>query len=152
MSDYAKMTFVFGREMGARLRDLRKRRKLSLRELASLMDRQGAGSYNQLARLERGAVERPSLNLIADYLRACGVGFENLQDLLGQYTSQPPVARAKADAAVADTLKSLPRPSPGRRSPGSRPTASGCSVSSGRSSTPTGTKSSKHGSTWRCSK
>jgi transcriptional regulator with XRE-family HTH domain len=110
MSDYAKMTFVFGREMGARLRALRLLRKLSLRELASLMDRQGVGSYNQLGRLERGTVKRPSLNLIADYLRACGAGFENLQDLLGQYTSQPPAARQRADAAVADTLKTLPEP------------------------------------------
>jgi transcriptional regulator with XRE-family HTH domain len=54
MSDYAKMTFVFGREMGARLRALRRLRKLSLRELASLMDRQGAGPTTSSENRESG--------------------------------------------------------------------------------------------------
>jgi hypothetical protein len=74
------------------------------------MDRQRPGSFNPLARLEQGKIKYPSINLIADYLRACGAGFEDLLDLLKPHTSQPPVLKQKGDAAVAELLKSLPKP------------------------------------------
>jgi len=73
------------------------------------MDRHQPGSFNLLAKLERGELKHPSINLMVDYLRACGSGFEDLLDLLKPYTSQPPVLREKADAAVAELLKSLPK-------------------------------------------
>ena len=107
---YTKTTFVFGPGFGARLRELRKRRKLSLRQLALLMDRHQPGSFNLLAKLERGDVKYPSLAVVADYLRACRAGFRDLLPMLDEYTSQPPVLRAKGDEAVADLLKTLPGP------------------------------------------
>jgi len=110
MAHHSKTAFTFGPEFGARLRELRKRLGLSLRTLALLMDRQGSGAHVQLARLEQGKVKYPSINLIADYLRACGAGFEDLLDLLKAYTVQVPVLKQKGDAAVAELLKSLPRP------------------------------------------
>ena len=109
MAYHSETTFTFGPEHGARLRKLRKSRGLTLRALALLMDRQGANAYTQLARLERGKVRFPSLNLIADYLRACGAGFDRLLDLLNPYTSQEPVLKQKGDAAVAELVKSLPK-------------------------------------------
>jgi transcriptional regulator with XRE-family HTH domain len=110
MAKHSKTTFVFGPEIRARLRQLRKRRGLSLRTLAVLMDRPGRGAHVQLARLERGDVEYPSMNLVADYLQACGAGFEDLLDLLKAHTSKPPALTQKGDAAVAELLKSLPTP------------------------------------------
>jgi transcriptional regulator with XRE-family HTH domain len=109
MTRHSKTAFTFGPELRARLRQLRERRGLSLRAMAVLMDRQSAGAHAQLSRLERGAMPYPSFNFIADYLRACGAGFEDLLDLLRPHTSQPPVLKEKADAAVAEVLKSLPR-------------------------------------------
>jgi transcriptional regulator with XRE-family HTH domain len=106
---YTKTTFVFTPEFGARLRELRKRRNLSLRGLALLMDRHRPGSFNLLAKLERGELKHPSINLMVDYVRGCGAGFEDLLDLLKPHTSQPPVLKEKADAAVAELLKSLPK-------------------------------------------
>jgi transcriptional regulator with XRE-family HTH domain len=106
---YTKTTFVFTPEFGVRLRQLRKRRNLSLRGLALLMDRHQPGSFNLLAKLERGELKHPSINLMVDYLRGCGAGFEDLLDLLKPHTSQPPVLKQKADAAVAELLKSLPK-------------------------------------------
>jgi len=106
---HTKTKFVFTPEFGARLRQLRRRQSLSLRGLALLMDRHQPGSFNLLAKLERGELKHPSINLLVDYLRACGAGFEDLLDLLKPHTSQPPVLREKADAAVAELLKSLPR-------------------------------------------
>jgi transcriptional regulator with XRE-family HTH domain len=108
MAHHSKTAFPFGPELRARLRQLRKRRGLTLRTMAVLMDRQGSGAHAQLSRLERGDVKYPSFNLIVDYLRACGAGFEDLLDLLKPHTSQPPVLREKGDAAVAELLKSLP--------------------------------------------
>jgi len=109
MAHHSETAFYFGPELRARLRELRKRRGLSLRTMALLMGRQRSGAHVQLARLEKGEVRYPSVNLIADYLRACGAGFEDLLDLLKQYTSQPPVLKQKGDAAVAELLKSLPK-------------------------------------------
>jgi transcriptional regulator with XRE-family HTH domain len=110
MAHHSKTAFTFGPEFRARLSELRKRRGLTLRAMAMLMDRQGAGAHVQLARLEQGKVKYPSINLIADYLRACGSGFDDLLDLLKPHTAQPPVLRQKGDAAVAELLKSLPKP------------------------------------------
>lgn len=109
MAHHSKTTFDFGPEFRARLRELRKRRGLTLRTMAVLMDRQGPGAHVQFARLERGEVKYPSINLIADYLRTCGARVKDVADLLDPYLSQPPVLKQKGDAAVAELLKSLPR-------------------------------------------
>jgi transcriptional regulator with XRE-family HTH domain len=106
---HTKTTFVFTPEFGVRLRLLRKRRNLSLRDLALLMDRHQPGSFNLLAKLERGDLKHPSMNLIADFLRACGAKVRDVADLLDAYLSQPPVLTQKGDAAVAELLKSLPK-------------------------------------------
>ncbi len=50
------------------------------------------------------------MSLVLDYLRACGARTADVADLLDSYLRQPPVARQRADAAVADTLKTLPEP------------------------------------------
>ena len=106
---YTKTTFVFTSEFGARLRQLRKRRNLSLRDLALLMDRHQPGSFNLLAKLERGDLKHPSINLLVDFLRACGAKVKDVADLLDAYLSQSPVLTQKGDAAVAELLKSLPK-------------------------------------------
>jgi transcriptional regulator with XRE-family HTH domain len=110
MSIFSKSTFVFGPELGARLKAVRERRGLSLRDVAVLMDRHGTGSHNQLSKLERGAVTHPSVNLLLDYLRACGAGPQDVAALFGPYLSLPPVPRTRSDAAVAKLLEVLPAP------------------------------------------
>ena len=110
MANHSKTAFTFGPEFRARLRQLRKRRGLTLRSMAMLMDRQGSGAHVQLARLERGDIKYPSFNLIVDYLRACGAGFGDLLDLLNPHTSRRPVLKEKGDDAVAMLLRSLPKP------------------------------------------
>ncbi len=106
---YTKTTFVFTPEFGARLRLLRKRRNLSLRDLALLMDRHQPGSFNLLAKLERGDLKHPSINLLVDFLRGCGAKVKDVADLLDTYLAQSPVLTQKGDAAVAELLKSLPK-------------------------------------------
>ncbi len=106
---HTKTTFVFTPEFGARLRELRKRRNLSLRDLALLMDRHQPGSFNLLAKLERGELKHPSVNLLVDFLRGCGAKVKDVADLLDAYLSQSPVLTQKGHAAVAELLKSLPK-------------------------------------------
>jgi transcriptional regulator with XRE-family HTH domain len=106
---YTKTAFIFTPEFGARLRQLRQRQSLSLRGMAVLMDRRRPGSFNLLAKLERGDLKYPSINLIVDYLRTCGARVKDVADLLDAYLSQPPVLKQKGDAAVAGLLKSLPK-------------------------------------------
>jgi transcriptional regulator with XRE-family HTH domain len=109
MTRHSKTAFTFGPELRARLRQLRKRRGLTLRTMAVLMDRQTPGAHAQLSRLERGKMPYPSFNFIVDYLRACGAGFEDLLDLLNPHTSRRPVLKERGDAAVAYLLRSLPK-------------------------------------------
>jgi len=84
------------------------RRGLTLCGVAVLMDRPGAGAYNLLGRLERGDLKHPSVNLLLDYLRACRAGSGDVAALFESYLSQPPVPRAKGDAAVKKLLEVLP--------------------------------------------
>ncbi len=101
-------TFVFPAELGARLRELRKRAGLTQKELAELMGRRGATARPRIARLELGSIKYPTIAFIADYLRACRAGFDDLGDILKRYTSQPRVIEQKGTRAVQRLIKNLP--------------------------------------------
>ena len=92
--------------LGARLREIRRGAGLSQVELAHMIGQKP--SYNaHLSQLERGQVPSPSLVLVADYLRACRVSFEDLQAVLGRYTDQPPVREPRVREKVIAELKPL---------------------------------------------
>ncbi|MFO7637823.1 MAG: helix-turn-helix transcriptional regulator [bacterium] len=94
-------TFVFGPELGSRLRELRERAGLSQRELAHVMGRK-PGSQGRITRLESGKLKHPTFGLVADYLRACGASFRELEPVLDRYTNRPPVRETRArEAALA---------------------------------------------------
>jgi transcriptional regulator with XRE-family HTH domain len=87
------------KELGLRLRSLRKRASLTQAQLARL----AGGSLDQalVSRLESGRHSNPTLSLVADYLRACRARFSEIADLLDEYTSQPrPVEREGSEAVV----------------------------------------------------
>jgi transcriptional regulator with XRE-family HTH domain len=105
---YARSTFVFTPEIGARLRALRRQRDLSMKGLAALMGRDSPGAFNHLAKLERGELKQPSIGLVLDYLRACGAKPQDVAALFHSYLSLPPVPRTKGDAAVKKLLEVLP--------------------------------------------
>jgi len=105
---HSRTTFAFTPEFGAKLRALRRRRDLTLRGLAAMMGRDTPGAYVPLAKLERGVIRHPSLDLVLDYLRACGAGPRDVAALFGPYLSLPPVPKVKGDAAVKKLLEVLP--------------------------------------------
>ncbi len=101
-------TLFFPPELGARLRGLRKARGLTQTELARLMGRQGRGAASLVSRLETGRQKEPTLRLIADYLRACGVGFAGIIDILDRYTARPTVVERRGAKAVQAVARELP--------------------------------------------
>ena len=102
-------TFSFPRELGERLRGLRERAGLSQQELVERMGRSGRNARTLVSRLEKGGTRFPTLALVADFLRGCGAGFEDIRDILDRYTAQGPVPRARGTEAVAELTSPLPR-------------------------------------------
>jgi transcriptional regulator with XRE-family HTH domain len=101
-------TFEFPVELGRRLRQLREKRGLTQAMLASLMGRTGKNSYSLVSRLECGQTRFPTMALIADYLRACGAGFKDIDDILKKYTAQVPASQKKGAEAVDRLTTGLP--------------------------------------------
>jgi transcriptional regulator with XRE-family HTH domain len=94
------------KELGLRLRSLRKRAALTQAGLARL----AGGSMEQglVSRLESGLHTNPTLTLVADFLRACRASFSEIADLLDQYTSQPLPVEKQGSEAVAKVTDVLP--------------------------------------------
>jgi transcriptional regulator with XRE-family HTH domain len=72
----------FTPEMGARLRETRQKRGLTLDAVAAGMGLTGKGRWNQVARLEQGKNPDPRLSAVTLYLRACGAQFFEFYDTL----------------------------------------------------------------------
>jgi transcriptional regulator with XRE-family HTH domain len=94
------------KELGLRLRSLRKRASLTQAELARLV----GGSLDQAlaSRLESGRHSNPTLSLVADFLRACRASFSEIADLLDTYTARPLPVEQEGREAVARVTEVLP--------------------------------------------
>jgi len=102
-------TFVFTREFGARLRDLRHRAGLTQLELARAMGRAGKKAGNLVGRLERGDERYPSFGFIADFLRGCRAGFKDVADILDLYTNLPTAQQKVFDKALTGVAATVPQ-------------------------------------------
>ena len=106
MSD-ERDVFRMTKELGLRLRDLRKRAGLTQDGLARSADR--GWDHTLVSRLETGHLENPGLGVIADYLRACRASFSEIADLLDRYTAKPLPVEKEGREAVAKVTEALPR-------------------------------------------
>jgi len=97
-------------QLGRRLAELRRAAGMSQAELALRMGRNGRKFQPYICQLEKGRVPYPSVNLVADYLRACGRGFADVAAVLDAYASQPPVPEKRGDLAVREEVADLPSP------------------------------------------
>ena len=98
--------FRVSREVGERLRRLRIRARLTQAQLAEVTGRGWANTM--VSRLESGGYSNSGIAVIADYLRACRASFEDILDILNEYTSRPTPAELKARKAVAKVIEQLP--------------------------------------------
>jgi transcriptional regulator with XRE-family HTH domain len=106
----AKDTLDVQVQLGRRLAELRKAAGMSQAELAVRMGRNGRKFQPYICQLEKGRIPYPSINLLADYLRACGRSFADITAVLDAYTSQPPVPEKRGDLAVREEVAALPAP------------------------------------------
>jgi transcriptional regulator with XRE-family HTH domain len=106
----AKDTLDVQAQLGRRLRELRKAAGMSQAELALRMGRAGRKFQPYICQLEKGRIPYPSVNLVADYLRACGRSFADVATVLDDYTTQPPVPEKRGDLAVREVVAALPVP------------------------------------------
>ena len=105
MSD-EKDVFRMTKELGLRLRSLRKRARLTQDGLARLAGR--GWDHTFMSRLETGQVENPGLGILADYLRACRASFSEIADLLDTYTAKPLPVEQEGREAVTRVIEALP--------------------------------------------
>jgi len=105
MSD-EKDVFRVTKELGLRLRSLRKRARLTQDGLARLAGR--GWDHALVSRLETGHLENPGLGIVADHLRACRASFSEIADLLDTYTAQPVPVEQEGREAVARVTEVLP--------------------------------------------
>jgi transcriptional regulator with XRE-family HTH domain len=93
-------------ELGPRLRELRHRAGLRQSDVARLVS--GRWDQTMVSRLETGDMENPTLGLVADYLRVCRAGFEDITDILKQYTSKPLPVEDRGRREVERAVRNLP--------------------------------------------
>jgi len=82
-------------ELGARLRQLRKKAGLSQMKLAEQMGFVPNHGYKYVFRLEKGTVPNPTLRTISSYLDACSASWHEIADLLPTSRKQPAGESAK---------------------------------------------------------
>ena len=100
--------FKLQEALGLKLRELRRRAGLTQADLAKLMGRKGRGGHSLVGRLERGDMPNAGLGLVADYLRACDAGFDDIIGPLREYTSRPNVIVQAGDVAVKQVVATMP--------------------------------------------
>jgi transcriptional regulator with XRE-family HTH domain len=98
--------FRVSREVGERLRRLRVRAHMTQAQLAEATGRGWANTM--VSRLESGTYPNPGSAVVADYFRACRASFEDILDILNEYTSRPTPAELKARKEVAKVIEQLP--------------------------------------------
>jgi transcriptional regulator with XRE-family HTH domain len=108
MAKRVKDSLWFPEKLGLRLAELRHQKGLTQEQVAELMGRTGKGNKTIVCRLERGRFRSPSLRLLGDYLRACGVGFESVLGVLHEYTSRPSVPHEQGWVHVRKAIEGLP--------------------------------------------
>jgi transcriptional regulator with XRE-family HTH domain len=105
-----KDTFEFTVEMGKRLAELRRRAGLRQSDVASIMGRKSRRGQSIVSRLETGEKPRPTMQLVADYLRACRATFADIAPVLDTYTRKPTRAEKQVQKKLAGLTQRLPKP------------------------------------------
>ena len=79
----------FAKAIGARLRELRKKRRMTLVQVARAMGMESKSGPSHVRRIEAGERYWVALATVARFLQACGASFDDLQDVLGSLPARP---------------------------------------------------------------
>ncbi len=80
----AKNLFVFTKQVGNLLADIRKTAKLSQNKVAELIGMSSKVGHSYISRLEQGKIRNPSLGTIVLYLEACNTSYNTFFDQLNK--------------------------------------------------------------------
>jgi transcriptional regulator with XRE-family HTH domain len=92
------------RELGRRLRDIRRHAGLTQGQVMELAGRTGRCAKTIASRMESGKMPHVSIQLVADYLRSCRARLSDVADVLDPYTSMLPVSYLKVRAEIEKGL------------------------------------------------
>ena len=96
------------KEVGARLRQLRRHAGLTQVDVALRMGRPGKSGKSYVCQIERGYMPGLTLNAVMDFLSACGADASAIKDIIDAYTSRPPIPEEKVRKQVAEAAAGLP--------------------------------------------
>jgi transcriptional regulator with XRE-family HTH domain len=96
------------RDLGLRLRGLRKKAGLTQSQVAVLTGRTGSGGKSWVCQVERGCFSGLTVDTLLDLLRAVGAGLADVAGALDPYLRLPQAVEKKAREAVARATAGLP--------------------------------------------
>jgi transcriptional regulator with XRE-family HTH domain len=96
------------KEVGARLRQLRRKAGLTQAEVALRMGRPGPSGKSYVCQIERGYMPGLTFNAVMDFLKACGANVSAIADIIDAYTRRPPIPEERTRKLVAEAAAGLP--------------------------------------------
>jgi transcriptional regulator with XRE-family HTH domain len=96
------------KEVGARLRQLRREAGLTQADVALRMCRPGPGGKSYVCQIEQGYMPGLTFNAAMDFLKACGAKVSAVEDVFDACTKRPPVPEERTRKRVADAAVGLP--------------------------------------------
>ena len=96
------------KEVGVRLRQLRRQAGLTQYDVALRMGRPGPSGKSYVCQIERGYMPGLTFNAVMDFLNACGANVSAIADIIDAYTSRPPIPEERTRKQVAEAAAGLP--------------------------------------------
>jgi transcriptional regulator with XRE-family HTH domain len=96
------------KEVGARLRQIRREAGLTQTALAFRMCRPGPSGKSYVCQIERGYMSGLTFNAVMDFLAACGADATAIKDIIDTYTKRPPIFEEQTRKQVAEAAVGLP--------------------------------------------
>jgi transcriptional regulator with XRE-family HTH domain len=96
------------KEVGIRLRQLRRQAGLNQTEVALRMGRRGPSGKSYVCQIERGHMPELTFNAVMDFLAACGTDATAIADVIDAYIRRPSILEERTRKQVADAAAGLP--------------------------------------------
>jgi transcriptional regulator with XRE-family HTH domain len=96
------------KEVGARLRQLRRQAVLTQADVASRMCRPGPSGKSYVCQIERGYIPGLTFNAVMDFLAACGADATAIKDIIDACTKRPSIPEERTRKQVAEAAVGLP--------------------------------------------
>jgi transcriptional regulator with XRE-family HTH domain len=100
--------YLLSKEVGVRLRQIRRKAGLTQTDVASAMGRPGPSGKSYVCQIERGYMPGLTFNAVMDFLAACGADASAIKDIIDAYTTRPPIAEERTRKQVAEAAVGLP--------------------------------------------